>query len=80
MKIRFNGIVEKRKGGCPVCGKKMKGDTAFVSNRRYYLPSGQSMMFRAGGEYEISDSDAEFLLEYSYTDSNGVVKHVFEVV
>ena len=80
MRLRFNGIIEKRKGGCSVCGRKTSSDTAFVANRRYYLPSGRNMMFRAGSEYDVPDSDADFLLSYSYTDPTGVVKHVFEAV
>lgn len=80
MKIRFNGMIEKRRHGCPVCGKKVTSETTFVTTRRFYLPSGASKTFRVNDEAEVTAEDAEFLLSYSYTDPNGVVKHVFEVV
>lgn len=80
MKIRFNGTVEKRTHGCKVCGQRTTSDYSFVNRRSYFVPSGKSIYVVAGEEYEMSDGDAEFLLSYSYTDSKGVVQHVFEVV
>ncbi len=76
--IRFNGTVEKRKTGCPVCGKSA-GSSVFTMVKSYYLPSGNRITFRAGQVYEVSDADAEFLLSYKYNTSGGV-KNVFEVV
>ena len=52
----------------------------FIRRRMFFLPSGKRIHVQATEEYEVSDKDAEFLLSYSYTDSSGVVKHVFEVV
>lgn len=80
MKLKFNGLVETRSHGCRVCGHKATSEHVFVARRRYFLPSGSSMYFVKDETYEVSDSDAEFLLSYQYTDPQGVVHHVFEVV
>lgn len=78
MKIKFNGIVEKRKGGCSACGRR-KTESQFHVSKTYILPSGITKTFRAGQAVEVSERDAAFLLQYKYT-SNGEVKSVFEVV
>lgn len=77
MRVVFNGVPEKRKGGCGVCGRS-KRDSQFVNIRSYILPSGITKTFRAGIPEEVLEKDAEFLLEFKYT-SNGEVKNVFEV-
>lgn len=78
MKIIFNGIIEKRKKGCGVCGKRHT-DSSFQVSKTYILPSGVTRTFRAGQVTEVSDSDGEFLLEYKYLTPQGEVKPVFEV-
>lgn len=80
MKVKFNGIIEKRTHGCHVCGHKATSDSVFVSRKRYFLPSGRSVFAVVNQEYDISDADAEFLLSYQYTGPDGAVHHVFEVV
>lgn len=79
MKIKFNGIIEKRSKGCPVCGKRMT-DSQYVASKTYILPSGITRTFRVGKIEEVTDEDGEFLLSYRYKDPKGDVKHVFEVV
>lgn len=79
MKIKFNGIIEKRTKGCPVCGKRTT-DTQLKTMKSYILPSGITKTFRIGREEEVSETDASFLLSYKYTGSDGKVKPVFEVV
>jgi len=67
MRVRFNGVVEKRKGGCAPCAKKRgksRVGKRYVTSKMYTLPSGQSKMFYAGRATEVSDSDGEFLLQY----------------
>lgn len=74
MKIKFNGIYEKKTRGCPVCGRS-KSEIVFSTTKSFYLPSGRLQTFRVGNEYEVSDEDAHFLL--SYKSSKG---DVFEVI
>lgn len=76
MRIRFNGIVERHTTGCHSCGAH-KTDLGFTMKKRYILPSGAAITFRVGCPVEVSDEDAEFLLSYKYTDSNGI-HQVFE--
>lgn len=77
MKIRFNGVVGRRSGGCSACGHKSTG-AGFLTTKTYILPSGTTKTFRAGKCVEVKDIDAEFLLSYRY-EKDGRVKHVFEV-
>ena len=77
MKIKFNGIIEKRSKGCPVCGKRTT-DSQFQNTKMYILPSGATKTFRAGRIEEVSDEDGEFLLSYTYIDPRGNKKQVFE--
>lgn len=79
MKVVFKGIVEKRKSGCPVCGRR-SGGTTLSTMKTYILPSGVTKTFRVGKPEEVTDRDGEFLLMYKYTDKDGIVKNVFEVV
>lgn len=74
MMVRFLGTVEKRMGGCPVCGRRRSG-TAFVTHKTFFLPSGAEKTFRVGRAVEVSDTDGEFLLSFEYGG-----KPVFEAV
>lgn len=78
VKIKFNGMIEKSKKGCKVCGKR-KTDTAFLQHKSFMLPSGRRMTFFAGVTYEVSYSDAEFLKNVTYMQG-GQEKHSFEVL
>lgn len=78
MKIRFNGIIEERSGGCKACGRK-GSKRVFVTSKMYILPSGRSIDFMIGRQYEVSERDASFLLNYRYMTADGEVRHVFEV-
>lgn len=79
MRIKFNGIVEKRKSGCSACGRS-RSSSQFQTMKSYILPSGDTRTFRAGQAVELSDEDAAFLLQYKYRSPDGEVKQVFEVV
>lgn len=78
MTLKFNGSMEKKTRGCPVCGGR-RSEYRFTAVRSFYLPSGGMKTFRAGQTYEVSDRDGEFLLTYRYK-VNGTEKHAFEVV
>lgn len=77
MKIKFNGIIEKRSRGCKCRGGS--SEMVFHSMKSYILPSGITKLFRTGKAEEVSEKDAEFLLSYQYM-KDGVVKKVFERV
>lgn len=77
MKIKFNGVMEKRRKGCSVCGSK-RTEMGFSGSKTYILPSGITKTFRAGRCEEVKDEDAQFLLSYQYAQNGEVVK-VFEV-
>lgn len=77
MKIKFNGVMEKRKKGCSVCGRK-HAEFGFSGSKTYILPSGVTKTFRAGRCEEVKDEDAEFLLSYRY-EKDGKIQNVFEV-
>lgn len=79
MKVRFNGLIEKRDKGCGVCGAKST-KMQFTVSKNYILPSGRCITFRAGRIEEVLDSDGEFLLGYKYKEPNGNVLPVFEEV
>ena len=70
MKIVFNGLLEKKSGGCN-CRKASNG-YSFVNAKMYILPSGQRKTFYVGKVEEVSDKDGQFLLSYKTTDANGV--------
>lgn len=79
MRLKYTGIIEKRSGGCPVCGKR-RSESQLVSTKTYYLSSGRKISFRAGVPVEVTKEDGEELLSYTYTDPKGQVRNVFEKV
>lgn len=80
MTIRFNGIVEEQVKGCKPCGKAKTVRRTMATTKQFVLPSGQFKTFRAGKTYTLDDTDAHFLLGYSYVDTDGTTKRAFEVV
>ena len=80
MKLKFNGIIEKRSGGCVPCGAKRTSSKSMVTSKMYILPSGVTKTFTVGRVENVSASDGRFLLEYQYTDKDGNKKPVFEKV
>lgn len=74
MKLKFNGIYEKKTRGCPVCGRS-KSEIVFSTTKSFYLPSGRYQTFRVGQEYEVSETDTHFLLTYKSAKGS-----VFEVI
>ena len=77
MKIVFNGILERKYGGCNC--KRQSNGYSFVNSRMYILPSGQQKTFYLGSVEEVSERDGKFLLSYKTTDANGT-RSVFSVV
>lgn len=78
MKLRFNGIVQKKsKGGCSKCGQKSATSYKMVTSKMFILPSGRTVSCIVGREVEVSDKDAEFLLTYSFTDKDGQKQSAF---
>ena len=69
MKIVFNGLLEKKSGGCNC--KRQSSEYGFVNSRMYILPSGKQKTFYVGSIEEVSDRDGEFLLSYKSHDANG---------
>lgn len=81
MRIKFNGVLEKKNGGCSACGKKSKSSYGFTNSKLYHMASGRSQVFRTGEVYEVSDIDGNFLLQYNdMPDANGLSRKIFEVV
>ena len=79
MIVVFNGIVEKRpKGGCKCRGGS--SESSFSMRKMFILPSGRTHNFVRGVEVEVSDSDGEFLLGYSYVDKDGTHRDSFTKV
>lgn len=80
MKVVFNGIIEKRSGGCIPCGAKRASEQVMKPSKMFILPSGITKTFFVGREVEVSEADGEFLMSYMYTDKNGQKKTVFTEV
>lgn len=80
MKIKFNGLIEKKSGGGCNC-KKSGSEYGFVGSRMYILPSGATKTFFVGKEEEVSERDGQFLLSYNQApDINGHSREVFTKV
>ena len=80
MKIKFNGILEKKVGGGCNC-KKQSSDYGFVNSRMYILPSGVTKIFYLGRVEEVSERDGKFLLSYNQApDVNGHSREIFTLV
>ena len=77
MKVKFNGLLEKKSSGCN-CHKN-GSSYGFVNSRMYILPSGKQKTFFVGKVEEVSDRDGQFLLSYNSVDVNGK-RQVFEKV
>ena len=77
MKVVFNGVLEKKSGGCVPCGRKRASKQTMVMTKMFILPSGMTKTFYAGREEEVSDKDGEFLMSYTYTDKEGKTQTVF---
>ncbi len=79
MKIKFNGVLEKRTKGCN-CKKVGNTEYGFVTQKMFILPSNTTRTFTVGKVEEVNNRDAQFLLEYNYVDVNGVRRDVFSKV
>lgn len=79
MKIVFNGMLEKHTKGCN-CKKVGNSEYGFVSQKMFFLPSGNQRTFIVGKVEEVNNRDANFLLSYVYDDINGAKREVFSKV
>ncbi len=81
MKLKFNGIVQKKsKGGCSKCGQKSATSYRMMTSKMFILPSGRNVSCIAGREIEVSDDDAKFLLSYQSMGKDGKVHSAFTKV
>ena len=81
MKIKFNGLLEKKVSGGGCNCKKKGSDYGFVNSRMYILPSGVTKTFYVGKVEEVSERDGKFLLSYNQApDLNGQSREVFTLV
>lgn len=79
MKIEFLGMRSStRKSGCSSCGGGRKGRETFHRQKTMTLPGGSTQHFVAGRIYELSDSDAAFLLQQSSREAVPYFKEVTE--
>lgn len=62
MRLKFNGMTEKRKKGCNCSGSH--SETVFTTSKSFILPSGRTKTFRVGKIEEVSKEDGDFLLSY----------------
>lgn len=80
MKVVFKGLLESRAGGgCASCGKRAKSSNRFVTEKSYFLPSGDNKTFVMDKPVEVSDKDGEFLLSYIEKTKDGI-RQVFQKV
>ena len=79
MKVRFNGVLESKPGGCVPCGRKRASKSTMTTKKEYILPSGTRKTFYIGRVEEVSDADGEFLLQYE-TNRDGLPQSVFTKV
>lgn len=77
MIVRFNGVMQKKKGGCSKCGAKSSSVYKMMPSKMFILPSGKTETFYVNRETEVSDEDGAFLLQYRYTDKQGNTQSVF---
>lgn len=70
MRIKFNGVLEKKTKGCK-CKGGSKTTFGFTMSKMYILPSGRTQTFYKDQVVEVNDKDGEFLLSYKYNDVNG---------
>lgn len=80
MKVRFNGVLESKTGGCIPCGRKRASKKSITTKKEYILPSGIKKTFYIGRAEEVSDMDGEFLLQYTSLTSDGLPHSVFTKV
>ncbi|MDH6364653.1 hypothetical protein M2139_001640 [Enterococcus sp. PF1-24] len=85
-RIQFLGIhasVKGRSTGCSSCGgqgKRFYQNGKFIREKRITLPSGQSINFVLGQTHEVSDADADFLLNLTFPSKNDEQKQAFKIV
>ena len=68
MKIRFNGVFEKKSGGCIPCGVRKASRKVMVMRKSYRCPSGNEIKFYAGSDKDVPFADGRWLLD-SYPEA-----------
>lgn len=68
MIVKFLGVKgEHKKSGCPVCGTRVRVSNTISYQKRMILPSGRIKVFLLNHEYEVSEDEGEYLINYHYT-------------
>lgn len=75
MKVKFNGVHERKGKHCSSCGKSVS-KYSFVTHKMYILPSGRNKTFYVGRIEEVSEKDGKFLLSYKDAKGNAVFEEV----
>lgn len=62
MKVRFNGLLQKKSSGGGCNCKRQGSSYKLEHTRMFILPSGAKTTFYAGSVTEVSEQDGRFLL------------------
>lgn len=78
MLIKFLGIKVQQHsgGGCSACGRKRVSRYNMPRSKRIVLPNGRVETFVVGRKYAMEQSEADFLLNYTY-QINGKTENPF---
>lgn len=64
----YKGSMRETKRGCSACGKRNSStNLKFQRNTEVMLPSGIIKTVTLNVPFDVSDSDADFLLDFEYT-------------
>ena len=71
MRIKYVGVKGVMKStGCSKCGRRMKVKNSVQYSKRMQLPTGRSLNFVIGQTLEVTDTEGEFLKNWSYPNGN----------
>ena len=83
MLVRYNGeyVRESRSYGCSKCGtgRSINGVETYKTVYRTYYDL-RLYIFEKGKVYPVDDTLGKFLLNQTYTDKEGYIRHQFEEV
>lgn len=81
MKIKYIGIrgFQERFKGCHVCGRKstVRESRPLQYSFKVVLPSETIKVFIINKVYEVSESDGNFLLDFTYKSAKGDTQYPF---
>lgn len=77
MKLKFLGIrTANEYSGCSSCGSRRKVSGGLELKKTFHLPDGSSKTFVAGNIYQVTERQAEFLLNESLWDDMKIFEEV----